>query len=47
MLDNKIANISIRCIVIFYVCKFYNFVRLSGFLLFVFGLDIEVAFCRS
>ena len=24
MLDNKIGNISIRCIVIFYICKFYN-----------------------
>ena len=47
MLDNKIGNISIRCIVLFYVYKFHNFVILSGLLLFVFGVDNEVAFCRS
>ena len=48
MLDNKIGNIGIRCIVLFYIlCKFYNFVILSGLLLFVFGVDNEVAFCRS
>ena len=45
MLDNKIGNISIRyCFSLLY--KFYNFVILSGFLLFVFGVDNEVAFCR-
>ena len=45
MLDNKIGNISRRLgIVLFY--KFYNFVILSGLLLFVFGVDDEVAFCR-
>ena len=41
---NKIGNISIRCIVLFYIYKFYNFVILSGLLLF--GVDNEVAFCR-
>ena len=30
MFDNKIGNISIRCIVLFYIYKFYNFVMLSG-----------------
>ena len=45
MLDNKIGNISVRCIVVFYIHKFYNFVILSGLLLFVFGVDNEVAFC--
>ena len=45
MLDNKIGNISIRyCFILLY--KFYNFVILSGFLLFVFDVDSEVAFCR-
>ena len=44
MLDNKISNISIRCIVSCY--KLYNFVILSGLLLFVFGVDDKVAFCR-
>ena len=33
-------------IVLFYICKFYNFVILSVLLLFVFGVDNEVAFCR-
>ena len=47
MLYNKIGNISIRCIVLFYIYKFYNFVVLSGLLLFVFGVDNEVSFCRS
>ena len=42
----KLATISIGCIVLFYMCKFYNFVILSGLLLFVFGVDNEVAFCR-
>ena len=46
MLDNKIGNISIRCIDLFHTYKFYNFVILSGLLLFVFGVDNEVAFCR-
>ena len=46
MPDNKIGNISIRCIVFFHAYKFYNFVILSGLLLFVFGVDNEVAFCR-
>ena len=46
MLDDKIGNISIRCIVVFYIFKCYNFVILSGLLLFVFGVDNEVAFCR-
>ena len=46
MLDNKIDNISIRCIVVFYINMFYTFVILSGLLLFVFGVDNEVAFCR-
>ena len=46
MLDSKIGNISIRCIVLFYIYEFYNFVILSGLLLFVFGVDNEVAFCR-
>ena len=46
MLDNKIGNVSIRCIVIFSICKFYNFVILSGLLLFVFSVDNEVALCR-
>ena len=46
MLDNKIGNISIRCIVLFDVYTFYNFVILSGLLLFVFGVDNEVAFCK-
>ena len=38
-------------IVLFYIptiaYKFHNFVILSGLLLFVFGVDNEVAFCRS
>ena len=42
----KIGNISIRCIVLFYVYKFHIFVILSGLLLFVFGVDNKVAFCR-
>ena len=46
MLDNKIGNISIWCIVLFYIRKFYNLVKLSGLLLSVFGVDNEVAFCR-
>ena len=46
MLDKKIGNIRVRCIVLFYIYKFYNFVILSGLLLFVFGVDNEVAFCR-
>ena len=47
MLENKIGNISIRCIVLLYIlCKFYNFVILSSILLFVFGVDNEVAFYR-
>ena len=46
MFDNKIGNISIRCIVLFYTYKFYNFVILCGLLLFVFGVDNEDAFCR-
>ena len=41
MLDNKIGNISIRCIVLFYVFKFHNFMILSGLLLFVFSVDNE------
>ena len=45
MLDNKIGDISIRCIVLFYIYKFYNFVILRGLLLFVFGVGNEVAFC--
>ena len=45
MLDNRIGNISIRyCFILLY--KFYNFMILSGLLLFVFGVDSEVAFCR-
>ena len=45
MLDIKIDNVSIRyCFILLY--KFYNFVILSGLLLFVFGVDNEVAFCR-
>ena len=55
MLDNKIiitiadrahqCNISIwYCFILLY--KFYNFVISSGLLLFVFGVDLEVAFCR-
>ena len=45
MLDNKIGNISIRnCFILIF--KFYNFMILSGLLLFVFGVDTEVAFCR-
>ena len=45
MLDNKIGNISIRyCFILLY--KFHNFVILSGLLLFVLGVDSEVAFCR-
>ena len=49
MLDNdkcliiKLATLVLG-IVIFY--KSYNFVILSGLLLFVFGVDDEVAFCR-
>ena len=44
MLDNKIGNISIRyCLNLLY--KFCNFVILSGLLLFVFGVESEVAFC--
>ena len=49
MLNNKISSISIRYCFIIYTgvySKFYNFVILSGFLLFVFGVDNEVAFCR-
>ena len=48
MLDNKISNISIRFIVLFYIglYKLYSFVILSDLLLFVFGVDNEVAFCR-
>ena len=43
MLDNKIGNISIGyCYILLH--KFYNFVILSGLLLFVFGVDTEVAF---
>ena len=42
---NKIGNISIRyCFTFIY--EFYNFVILSGLLLFVFGVDNEVAFCK-
>ena len=33
-------------IVLFYIYQFYNLVILSGLLLFVFGVDNEVAFCR-
>ena len=45
MLDNKIGNISIRyCFILLY--KFYNFVILGGLLMFVFGVDTEVAFRR-
>ena len=45
MLDIIIGNISIRyCFIL--LCKFYNFVIFSGLLLFVFGLDTEVAFCK-
>ena len=45
MLDDKIGKISIKyCFILLY--KFYNFVILSGLLLFVFGVDNEVAFCR-
>ena len=44
MLDNKIGNISIRYCFIMY--KFCNFVILSGLLLFVFGVDTEIAFRR-
>ena len=32
------------CFILLY--QFYNFVILSGLLLFVFGVDSEVAFCR-
>ena len=48
MVDNKIGNrpISIRCIVLFYIFKFYNFVIVRGLLLFVFSIDNDVAFCR-
>ena len=45
MLDNKIDNISIKCIGLF-LYKFYNFVILRGLLLLVFSVDNEVAFCR-
>ena len=45
MLDNKIGNITIRYFFIL-LYKFYNLVILSGLLLFVFGVDTEVAFCR-
>ena len=45
MLDSKFGNISIRyCFILLY--KFYNFVILSGLLLFVFNMESEVAFCR-
>ena len=45
MLDNEIGKISIGyCFIALH--KFYNFVILSGLLLFVFGMDTEVAFCR-
>ena len=45
MLDIKIGKITIGyCFILLY--KFYNFVILSGLLLFVFGVDTEVAFCR-
>ena len=44
MLDNKIGNISIRYCFTLY--KFFNFVILSGLLLFVLGVDNEVVFCR-
>ena len=45
MLDDKIGNINIRnCFILLY--KFYNVVILSGLLLFVVGVDTEVAFCR-
>ena len=48
MLDNKTGNISVRYFFFFFVLlyKFYNFVILRGLLLFVFGVDSEVAFCR-
>ena len=46
MLDNKTGNISVRYIFFFVLYKFYNFVILRGLLLFVFGVDSEVAFCR-
>ena len=45
MLDNKVGNIGIKyCFILLY--KFYNFVILSGLLLFVLAVDTEVAFCR-
>ena len=44
MRDNKVGNISIRYC--FILNKFYNFVILSGPLLFVFSVHHEVAFCR-
>ena len=33
-------------VLFYFIFKFYNFVILSGLLLFVFGVDNEVAFCR-
>ena len=49
MLGNKIGNINklIMFTVLFYIYEFYNFVILSGLLLFVFGVDNEVAFRRG
>ena len=47
MLGNKIGNISTVLGVLFYfIYVFYNFVILNGLLLFVFGVDNEIAFCR-
>ena len=46
MLDNEIGNISLSFVLFYYNYKFYNFVILCGLLLFVFGMDTEVAFCR-
>ena len=44
----KLATLVLGVLFYFtYICKFYNFVILSGLLLFVFGMDNEVAFCRS
>ena len=40
----KLATLVLGIVLLY---KFYNFVILSSLLLFVFGVDTEVAFCRS
>ena len=48
MINNSCLMINLTTLVLgivsFYVYKFYNFVILSGLLLFVFGEDNKVAF---